>query len=208
MGRITDIKPQRRSGRVNIYIDEEFAVGVSDEERIRLGLKIGDEADAQTLSKLVIADNTRAAVNKALNLLKYRARTEKEIRQALERAGFDDTAADAAIEKLERYGYVDDSAFADMYAGYAKSKGMSRRELNMRLTQKGIDRDEAERAAEAISGEDERAAAYQLALKYYNKAKGELKQKRDKAAQALFRKGFEWDTIRSVLDEVTKDDCE
>ncbi|MCD0182824.1 regulatory protein RecX [Micrococcus luteus] len=67
------------------------------------------------------------------------------------------------LDRFEEVRLVDDAAFAEVWVrSRHRSKGLARRAIGHELRQKGVDRDVAAEALEAIDGEDERAAALEL----------------------------------------------
>ncbi|KWW40528.1 Regulatory protein RecX [Micrococcus luteus] len=67
------------------------------------------------------------------------------------------------LDRFEEVRLVDDVAFAEVWVrSRHRSKGLARRAIGHELRQKGVDRDVAAEALEAIDGEDERAAALEL----------------------------------------------
>lgn len=76
------------------------------------------------------------AFNAAVQLLKARERSEKELTSRLQRKGFEADAITAALDRCREYGYVDDSRFARCKARQLLSNGRAvggrlRRELQL-----------------------------------------------------------------------------
>lgn len=76
------------------------------------------------------------AFNAAVQLLKTRERSEKELTSRLQRKGFETDAITAAVDRCREYGYVDDSRFARCKARQLLSNGRAvggrlRRELQL-----------------------------------------------------------------------------
>ena len=69
--RITKIEPQRNRNRVNIYIDNRFAIGLDDEIRYKYGLEIDMEIDDDFVKEILLAEEKNKAINYALRLLSY-----------------------------------------------------------------------------------------------------------------------------------------
>ena len=85
--KITGLKVQKRnSNRVNVYLDGEFAFGLS---RITAAwLEIGVELDQDQIQKLQSEDDAEVAYQKALNFLSYRPRSERELIENLSKHFF------------------------------------------------------------------------------------------------------------------------
>ena len=78
--KITDIKPQKkRSDRFNIYADDQFVCGLSEDTIIDSGIEIDQEINQKEIDELIGKDQNAKAFDKAIRFLGYRPRTEKEI---------------------------------------------------------------------------------------------------------------------------------
>ena len=63
-------------------------------------------------------DEVRKAKEKAMRLLLQQDRTEKELRDRLYRAGFSETASEAAMQYVSGFGYLDYRRFAENYISF------------------------------------------------------------------------------------------
>jgi len=99
------------------------------------------------------------AVQKAYRLLSLRARSERELRQKLTLRGFDKETIDAAVARLYGQGYLGDETFAPQWARHlAVDKLLGDRKIAASLAEKGIGREEAQKAirdARQEMGEEE-----------------------------------------------------
>lgn len=163
--------------------------------------RAGDMAEAGSCPPLV-EENHKPAVTKAMNLLLYQPRTEKELRDRLDRAGFEAEAVQCALEYVSFFGYLNDWTYAENYclsqAG-KKSRGMIRSEL----TRKGVGEGPIEAALELLET-DEQELAMALLLKKY----GEPHDTDEKELRRMFgflsRKGFGSSVIWGCLHEYQK----
>ena len=84
MNQITNIEPQKKNPkRVNIFIDGEFAFGISLESKIINKLRINDELNEEKTQRLIFDDQVERLYEKAIKFLSYRPRSEKEIKDNL-----------------------------------------------------------------------------------------------------------------------------
>lgn len=214
-GRVTAITAQVRDPkRVSVFLDGEFAFGMSAERIFEHRVEVGEEMTAARMAELLAVDAADRATEAAVNLLSYRARSERELRDRLRRKNFDEATIGEAIERLTRWGYLNDAEFARRWVeNRATHRPRGRRLLAQELRQKGIDRDlVAETLEEAELDEDE--AAREAARSRLNSLRGLDRQVAQRRLSGfLARRGFSGETIRRVvsdalgeLDETVGDD--
>ncbi len=137
-------------------------------------------------------------------MLALRPRTEKEMRDRLREADFDDEVVEDTIVRLVELNLLDDHAFAlDWIEERAPRKGLGPRALVAELTAKGVERAVAEQAW-AESGLDEESQAAEQAARHLRKViRYPLAEQAAKLQQILLRKGFSFEAAqagtRSVL---------
>lgn len=203
---LTSAEPKGKS-LVTLFIDGEKAADLDAEIYVQSGLHLGDSLDDGQLHRLLLASDTRRAERKAMNLLGYRAHSEKELARKLNRTVPPEAAARAAA-KMTELGLVNDEEYASSLARELFSrKGFAARRVCIELVRRGIPRGTAERAAAAAAPEDARAAAKAVLEKKYARCLGEEKGRR-RAAAALQRMGYGWDDIRGAIRELTTDEDE
>ena len=76
-------------------------------------------------------EEVRKAKEKAMRLLLQQDRTEKELRDRLYRAGFSETASEAAMQYVSGFGYLDDRRYAENYISFHKGR-RSRKEISFK----------------------------------------------------------------------------
>ncbi|MBI3581266.1 MAG: regulatory protein RecX [Nitrospinae bacterium] len=96
----------------------------------------------------------KRAFNAACRLLAVRDRSVFEVRSALEKKRFDQKAVEGAVTALEERKLLDDRRFAKMFAeSIVRNKKAGPRYIAAALVRKGIERDEAEGAANAAAAD-------------------------------------------------------
>ena len=153
------------------------------------------------VGKTLSGENQRAA-SKAMQLLLYRQRTEKELREKLYEKGFSETASEAAISYVKSFGYLDDRHFAEVYLHSQKEK-KSRAVIRRELLEKGVSSEWIESAFE-----EEPAEEGEIIYSLLRKRAGEPHRMEDKElrrqVQYLARKGFSssdiWKQVRRYQD--------
>jgi len=136
---------------------------------------------------------------RALALLVRREHSRKELARKLAERGIEDEAALAAIERLTGDGWQSDARFAELLVRTRAAHGQGPIRIRAELGTHGLDRDTIETAMEAFDG-DWCQAAHDLACRRFGldlaNADGGLRRK---AADFLYRRGFDGDTVRAAL---------
>ncbi len=198
--KITALKVQKRNPqRVNVYLDGEFAFGLS---RITAALlEIGKILDEEKIRELQHADEDEVAYQIALNFLSYRPRSEDEVVNNLKKHGFSEEVVSKVIDRLDRLGLVDDRAFAKTWVeNRSEFRPRGRRALRTELRQKGIADELIDLVLEPV---DEVALAYRAAIKQSRKYRRlDWDNYRQKMIAFLARRGFNYGTAAEVVEEV------
>ena len=203
MPRLTQIK-ETKKGRLALFLDGEFAFSLDEDTFASAHLHEGDELEDWQVEDLRKQSDTRRALDKAMDYLSLRDHAAGELYQKLCRK-FDGPSAAYAVARAQELGLLNDADFARRRAAELLRKRKSRREILPDLSAKGIDRDVAAEAVEALyqtdeDGEDpELATARTLVERRY--AAKLAAGKREQVAAALARRGFSHAIIREVLAE-------
>lgn len=201
MPRLTQIK-ETKKGRLALFLDGEFVFSLDEDTFARANLHEGDDLEPWQVEELRKQSDTRRALDKAMDYLSLRDHASGELYQKLCRK-FDEHSAAYAVARAGELGLLDDAGFARRRVAELLRKRKSRREILRDLAAKGIDRDTAAQAVEALydaapEGEDpELATARALVERQY--AAKLAAGKREQVAAALARRGFSHAVIREVL---------
>jgi regulatory protein len=202
--RVTAIERQKRNpGRVSVFLDGVFAFGLDEEVLFRNPIHEGDGLSETFIDGVLLYDERVRAKAKALRLLSYRALTTDELRQKLLDREFSERTTERVIEDLRRVGLLNDEAFASSYIRSRMiQRPSSKKLLILELKHKGIGEAAAGEAVESAYGlQSEEAVAGALFRAKMASLKGEDARKaRKKAVEFLFRRGFDWELIRSAMD--------
>lgn len=199
-GKITALVVQKRNKkRVNVYLDQEFAFGLTMLEALKLhkGQYLSDE----DIAHLKALDEIEVAHERALNFLSYRPRSTKEVRDRLREKSLSDPAIDMVIERLEKAGLLDDHSFARYWVENRQQfNPRGGQALRHELKQKGIS---DEIIKDVIAETDEESAAYRAAQKRLRRyAQADEQTFRKRLGDFLARRGFSYSIIRDVLDRL------
>jgi regulatory protein len=198
--KVTDLKLQKRNkNRVNVYLDGEFAFGLS--KIVAAWLQIGQELSEAKIAELLAKDEVEIALQRALNFLSYRPRSEKEVRDNLKKHKVDEAIIEEIIERLHRGKLVDDANFAGLWIeNRSEFRPRGRQALRRELWQKGIPDEVIEEALESL---DEEGLAFKAASKQARKYRNlEWQEFRTKMSGFLARRGFNYGIISTILPRV------
>ncbi|MBT3241060.1 MAG: hypothetical protein HON98_11910 [Chloroflexi bacterium] len=198
--KITALKVQKRNkNRVNVYLDNEFAFGLS---RIVAGwLKTGQELSEEKILEIKSKDEIEISLQRALNFLSYRPRSEEEVRKNLRKHDTDPEIIERIIERLQEGKLVNDVDFANLWVeNRSDFRPRGRRALRAELRQKGVNDQTIE---ETLIDIDEEELAYRAAVKKSRRYKElEWLDFRKKMNGFLARRGFNYSEITIVVEKV------
>jgi regulatory protein len=140
-----------------------------------------------------------------LRFLETRLHGRAELSTKLMRHEYGQTVVQVVLDDLTRMAYLDDERFAREFAASAAGRRQfGRRRTMMELMRKGIDRATADRALDQVyESHDDLAAARRLIEKKVPSLKRlPPETARRRLAGQLLRRGFDYQTIRPLIDEV------
>src|SRR5687768_14759970 len=135
MPEITGVRERR--GKARISVDGEFWAEIDAGVAIESGLREGAVLSSEALHGARVAGERPLAMGRALNLLGYRARSEAEIRDRLQRYGYLRETLDAVILRLQELGYLHDAEFARLKAR-EKARRYGPRRVSVELRKSGV----------------------------------------------------------------------
>lgn len=162
-GPVTAIKEQhRKPGRYLIEVGGVPLGPVTAEIIGARGVRVGVLLDAAALEALAESARGLACYDRALGALARRSRSTEELRRWLRQREFEAGQVDAALERLEALGLLDDAAFA---RGFARSRtvgrGFGARRVTAELARRGVARGVIQQVMAELAeqeGGDEQAA--------------------------------------------------
>ena len=201
---VTKIEPYTKT-KFKIYIDEAFAFVLYKGEISRFGIRIGEEILPETEAKIRTEVLLKRAKLRAMHLLEDMDRTEAALREKLRQGLYPSDVADAAIEYVKSFGYIDDVRYAENFVR-SRQDVKSKKEIRMALMQKGISSEIAEGALETCYEEmGEEAAVRKILRKKRFDPNTAQEAEMQKIYGYLGRKGFRYDTVRQVIQNYNDD---
>lgn len=206
-GTITKLTPQKHHpDRVSVFVDGSFAFGVHQHLVLEYRLHAGRELSPAEWQSIVDADRVAKAKARAFDYLAHKPRTTMEMRRKLREKDFDEPVIESVIERLQELNYLDDAEYAEEYvARRFASKGYGPVRIRQELRKRGIDRHLAETAVDDFFADESTLdAAREKAQKRWPRIAREddPRKRRDKLYRYLKRRGYTYDTIRVVIDEM------
>jgi regulatory protein len=197
MGKITAIEPQAEghANRYNLYVDDQFWLGVSASVAARL--RVGQTLTPDELERLAATEAFEAAHDKALRFLEPRPRSAAEVKQHLAKKKIAAPVIEQVVARLTDAGLLDDAAFAKYWVENREQfKPRAARALRFELKRKGLSNADIAAAVGAI---DESESAYRAGLARAPRW-GNLERRAflEKLTAFLVRRGFAYEVAKDA----------
>ncbi|MFA5010220.1 MAG: RecX family transcriptional regulator [Patescibacteria group bacterium] len=197
---ITKISPQAKNPeRINLYVDGKFYRGLDRLVAMKLGLKSGLILNPKLLDQLETTQSENSAWEWALKSLQISPKSKRDMGIRLRRK-FEPPLVEAVMERLTNANLLDDQKLAEQWINrFVLQNTKSRKEILLKLRQKGIEESAIKSAAAGIP--DGTIAVLNLAKIKNRSLKRELswKERFEKLASYLARKGFSYQEIRQTV---------
>ena len=150
-----------------------------------------------------VQDQLQKAIAYSFLLLKYRLRSEYEIRSRLKRKKFEPDIIEAAVSFLKNKDFISDRDFARLWLESRIKRSCGLQRIRRELKLKGIAKDLIQEAQDSLLDYNEEEAVMVLAKKRIFSLKGlEPQKKRQRLYGYLMRRGFSPDVVLEALDKV------
>ncbi|MBB6215314.1 regulatory protein [Anaerosolibacter carboniphilus] len=208
-GIITKIEQQEKNkGRYSIYVDHQFAFGISEDLLVKYRLLKGKEIDPASMETIIEEEEQNKANHYALKLLSFRGRTRQEVEKKMKEKEYEAPTIEKTLAFLQTHNYINDEDFA---ASYIRDKvniqKLGKMRIKQELYQKGIDKTTVQ---EAINEQIDPIDEFETALDLGRKKLNSTYRNDDKNAQYrklgsfLQRRGYDYDIIKKVLNTLVK----
>ncbi len=191
--------------RSRVWIDGEFAFVLYKGELRLYRIREGEEISEETLKTIRQEILPKRAKLRAMNLLKSREYTTKQLHDKLKQGGYPEDIITLALDYVASYHYTDDLRYAVSYM-QSHETDKSRRRIEQDLMRKGIGKETLEKAWqtwEARGGEqDEQQMISELLEKRgYCPREADLREKQ-RLYGFLMRRGFSGEQVRKALGDI------
>ena len=212
---ISDVQPQKKRGRYNVFVDGEFWGGLSERTLAKYGLYKGKNVEPSDLSDIFRQELEWRLMERCIRKIGRRPHSIEEIRRYLKnvwykkgktwtegsafsgslRLLYSELESDI-VDELEEKGYLSDMAFADWWVDQRIRTGLKGWvAIRSELYAKGVEREVIESVR--IPVDVERECAERAYTKY---CKGKIAD-RDACIRRLQSRGFAWDIIKDIVKE-------
>ena len=204
MAIVSDIREVR--GLMELSLDGVVWLRVRKKHFAKRPLSPGDAIDPEVYVDSLAAVQAPDCYEAALTMLDRASHSSGNLRAKLERAGYVSPAAGAAVARLVENRLVDDRRYAERIAQTQLNKAAGAYAVRRKLRAKRLSEEDIDAAMENFDDEQQSAACRAAAEKLWRKyAALPARESKAKLSQALARRGFGWDAIRSAVEELGGD---
>ena len=188
------LKSNRNSNIFIVQIDSEQYV-LHSEVIVKYGLCTNGQIDEGKLQEVIFESDVMIATNLAMNYVSSKLITTKQLKDYLRGKGYKSNVISRVIDKFNEYGVLNDENFANAFVS-VKQNSLSKRALEQKLMQKGVNKDIAKTCLEEF---DDYNVAIRMAEKFM-KNKEYTEENINKLLRHLSYKGFDYETAKSALN--------
>ncbi len=200
---------KKRESRVNIFLDEEFWIGLDKNDLLLLGLFKGKEISPEEKKEVEKAAGFNKVLEKAINYTIVRPRSEKEMREyLLYRRNLLQEDALRMIQVLKEKGFLDDEKFTEWYIQNRMDFGAhGENKIYSELLSKGISSSRAREVLKRFINEESKPEILEKINAFVKKSLPGIKadsdfERRQKLTQKLLSRGFKYSDISKVLKDI------
>lgn len=204
-------RQKEKDRRFNIFLDGKYSFSVGEENLLKFKVMEYKILTQDEINSIKGEENQSKLLDRAVNFLSYRPRSEKEVKDYLIKTiskaeklkwneARESSLPDIVIEKLRKYGYINDVEFAKWWIeSRTKAKPKGRKLIELELKGKGVDSNLIVKLLPNKSKTD-----INLALKVLEKKKTKLSKLQPREVQKkvfnyLAYRGFDIDTIKETF---------
>lgn len=196
MRQVEKLEPSRHvQGRFLVWFQgEKDPIRVTEQEVLTFALCRDRVLEEEEYARLLRSGSLSSAKARGARMLGERPLSRKELIRRLTEKGESEEDALAAADWLEELGVLNDLEYARSIVRHYSQRGYGAQKLRFELQRRGIDRCLWEEALEEQSDPADRVTAF-LQSRFRGQLPDEKQRKR--AADALLRRGFRWEEVRS-----------
>jgi len=194
-------KLKGKKGYRKIIFSDSSAMEIDRELISYFCINESSQLNDNEFKKIKELTSRKLAKDRVLEFLRYKSRSESEIRKKLFGLRVKNEIIDEIINDLKRVGFINDNEFALRFSyDFINRRPAGDILLKNELRKRGISEDVINKTIEKIYSELDKK---ELALKLVNKKRFDLStgdpKIKKKIADLLLRRGFDWGIVREVL---------
>lgn len=199
MIKISKVEVQKKhDNRVSIFVDDEYYASMLLDTAVKYGIKKDLEMDEDALNKYIVESENQSALNKAMNYINTAFKTAKQIREYLNKKGYEKKTVDYVVDKLKEYDYINDKKYAELFIQYNRNKyGINL--LKTKLFEKGISKIVVDEVFLEYEPSDDEI--YNLLIKKIGK-KTISNDLLTKSIRFLSARGFKYEDIKKAVNRL------
>lgn len=198
MKRIERLEPSKHvQGRFLVWFEGEAdPIRVTENEVLAFALYQGRELEEETCAELTRAGSRSGAKARGAQMLGARPLSKQELTKRLQQKGESEEDALLAADWLEEIGALNDLDYARSIVRHYTARGYGGQKLRFELQRRGIDRSLWEQALEEQDDPVDRVLRF-----LDSRLKGDVPDQKQlkRVTDALLRRGFRWEEVRSGL---------
>lgn len=192
-------------GRYRVAFDNGVSCILYRSEAAQLSIEVQCSLTDENYEYLINEIVGKRAKKRAMHILEQMDRTEHQLREKLARGEYPQECIDSAVEYVKKYRYLDDERFASSYVRYHQEK-LSRQQLSVKLSQKGVSKDIIAEALEMEYEADDGEKIRNLLSKRHFDPDNTDRQENNKIYQYILRRGFKSSDILKEM-RVFSENC-
>ena len=192
-------------GRYRVAFDNGVSCILYRSEAAQLSIEVQCSLTDENYDYLINEIVGKRAKKRAMHILEQMDRTEHQLREKLAKGEYPQECIDSAVEYVKKYRYLDDERFASSYVRYHQEK-LSRQQLSVKLSQKGVSKDIIAEALEMeYEAEDGEKIRNLLSKRHFDPDNTD-RQENNKIYQYILRRGFKSSDILKEM-RVFSENC-
>lgn len=192
-------------GRYRVAFDNGVSCILYRSEAAQLSIEVQCSLTDENYEYLINEIVGKRAKKRAMHILEQMDRTEHQLREKLAKGEYPQECIDSAVEYVKKYKYLDDERFASSYVRYHQEK-LSRQQLSVKLSQKGVSKDIIAEALEMEYEADDGEKIRNLLTKRHFDPDNTDRQENNKIYQYILRRGFKSSDILKEM-RVFSENC-
>lgn len=208
MKKITKIEAQKRKGRYNVYLDNQYAFPVAESVLIKYRLMKGMEIDSQLEAQITTDDQIAKAYSRMLDYLSRQLRTEYEVVTKLQSIETPEEYIEPVLQKLRQNRLLNDKNYAASYVRTVMNTELKGPNvIRQKLRQKHIGEIDIDEALTQFTKDRQVTNATKLAKRLFKRYHRQPERRQEeKARRGLMTNGYGSDIFNLVREVVEPED--